>query len=96
MPAIRAIVQTRQELLEKAAREGPAWGSPVACWDFLAVEPNYPAFPCVQEDWLFPRVLAPSSMGEQRQMWTESQPPAPVSLRTLRFLSGSIVRTSDL
>lgn len=74
MPAIRAIVQTRQELLEKAAREGPARGSPVACWDFLAVEPNYTVFPCVQEGWLFLRVLAPSSMGEWRQMWTESAP----------------------
>lgn len=67
MSAIIAIVQIWRERVQKAVWGGTCLGSPVACWVFVAAEPNYPAFPEAEERCLLPRDLAQLS-GEQRQM----------------------------
>lgn len=65
MSTIIAIVQIRRERLKKAVWGGTCLGSPVACWVFVAAEPNYPASPLAQEHCLFPRDLAPAQRGAE-------------------------------
>lgn len=59
MSAITAIVQIWRERVQKAVWGGTCLGSPVACWVFVAAEPNYPAFPSAEERGALPLPQGP-------------------------------------